>query len=244
MVIGEPVHFFENAHDFRDFLRVNCDVEALGTISLEGNSPSEFEVEFIKLLGRADISTTLIIAYTGHGSSSGWGLVGGGDLKLIFRYEALARILRECRGKSLLVVEACHALSVVPVFEEAGVNPELCGVIGICQREEIAKPGCLFRYLKTCWAKSENFKPEAHHTRHIQGHLIEPIIPKVRRSRLSRITIFLNRFFPWCPIVIERIEIDDGNEQTRDEVIYDFHPGRWGVCLDPYFFSRKPEELL
>ena len=245
IIVGNERRFMGAARPFAAYLRTKARCGRVTVITGAYKTPDELDAAVRSALGRASDDEPVLVAYFGHGVDGAWSFALEHQEKpLRLPYEKLAETLSRHDGPLVVLNDCCHAASLVPHLEKAGVRPDRCLLISACGAKEITIPGTA-KEVETQWIEGKVFEPvvEREQICKIDMTPYEPPM-HVRAGRAwknARIRLG-NMFRPKRvrrPTYIFVNSPPNGWAKHEESVTVRAFGLRWGATLD-YLFFPKP----
>src|SRR5512135_2273910 len=142
IVVGNERRFVAEARAFARYLGERARCERVSVLEGAYLAPDELEARLRGAIGDVPRDDAALVAYFGHGARGAWSYALEHQEKyLCFGYARLAAALARHPGPLVIVNDCCHAESLAPHLERAGISPDRCLLISACRADEVIGPG-------------------------------------------------------------------------------------------------------
>lgn len=244
IVVGNERRFIDETRRFVRHMRKTARCERVTVLRGAYYAPSELDAHLRSALRAVPADDVLLVAYFGHGKDGCWSYALEHQGKyLSYGYAELAKTLARHAGPLVMLNDCCHAESLQPFLEKAGVSPERCLLISACAADEVTTTGTGEEVVGQ-WREGRVFEPVVEETMTCFIDMT-PYVPPVsvrlgRRWKNARIRLG-NLFGPKRirrPTYIYVNSPPNGWAQHREETVTRVIGRRWGAELDRHFFPK------
>lgn len=209
LIAGNEQRFLREITCFREMLLTKTYVTQATILRTAYDTPADFRRKLSAAL-RKTHQEPLLLVFSGHGCSFGWGLSGN----LLFDYSQLIPMLLDrYPAPFLLLNDCCYAAGVTECLDRSAVAVTSAGVIAACRRGETTEGGLLWR-ITLDWGRMTAFDPDRYTVEYV-----EPVKEPTTTERAAQSAITMLGF----------------GYQARRE-----YPAiRWGATNDSLFVPLK-----
>ena len=243
VVVGNERRFMGAARPFVRYLRTKVGAR-VSVIKGAYLAPDELKAALQGAVTSAPKDAPLLVAYLGHGIDGAWSYaLEHQDKPLRLPYAKVAETLARHDGPLVVLNDCCHAASIVPHLEKAGVTPERCLVLSASKAEDVTVPGTAEEVEKQ-WAEGRVFETVVDTTTVCEIDMT-PYVPPIpirmgRRFKNARIRLG-NLLLPKPqrrPTIIYVDSPPNGWAKHKETVTTYTFGLRWGAELDAHFFPK------
>jgi hypothetical protein len=243
VVVGNERRFMGAARPFVRYLRTKVGAR-VSVIRGAYLAPDELSAALKGAIGVVPRDAPLLVAYLGHGLNGAWSFaLEHQEKSLRLPYEQVAETLARHPGPLVVLNDCCHAESIVPHLEKAGITPDRCLVLSASKAEDVTIPGTAEEVEKQ-WAEGKVFETVIDSTTLYEIDMT-PYVPPLpirmgRRWKNAKIRLrnMLIKKGPREPTKIYVNSPPNGWAKHRETVTtYNFGL-RWGAELDAPFLPK------
>lgn len=242
IVVGNERRFMEAARPFARYLRTQARCARVTVIKGAYLTPKELGASLRGALKLAPADGAVLVAYFGHGLKGAWGFALEHQEKTLrLEYAVLATTLAAHPGPLAILNDCCHAESLLPHLQKAGVTADRCLLISASKAEDVIVPGT-GKEVQAQWAEGKIFETVVE-TETLCEVDMRPYVPPlgVRAGRRWKNAVIRlgNMLRPKAvrrPTYLFVNSPPNGWAQHRETVTTTLFGHRWGAPLDHHFF--------
>jgi len=240
IVVGNERRFAEEARAFAGYLRERAGCERVSVLEGAYLAPKELEARLRDAIGAIPREEPALIAYFGHGAKGAWSYALEHQKRyLSFGYAELAAELARHHGPLVIVNDCCHAESLAPHLERAGIGPDRCLLISACRADDVIGPGT-GKEVAAEWSESRVFETIREQVCEIDMRPYTPPLSVRAGRRWKNARIRLRNMFlskrASRPTYLFVNSPPNGWAQHRET--FKLTGLRWGAELDHHFFPK------